>query len=64
MGGLAFWILGLSRPLGTAMAFLLYPDWGRLDLGPLPSSCDLGLFHQGIILLIIGVFGISLVDRL
>lgn len=68
MGGLAFWILGLHSPVlwGTAMAFLSFIPIVGTALIWVPASIFLviwGSLIKGIILLIIGVFGISLVDN-
>ena len=68
MGGLAFWILGLHSPVlwGTAMALLSFIPLVGTALIWVPAFIFLviwGSFIKGIILLIMGVFGISLVDN-
>jgi len=69
LGGLSFWILGLSSPVswGTAMALLSFIPIGGTALVWAPASVLLfvqGAFVKGIILLAIGIFGISMVDNL
>jgi len=69
LGGLSFWALGLSSPIfwGTAMAFLSFIPIGGTALIWAPASVLLfvqGSFLKGIILLVIGIFGISMVDNL
>lgn len=69
LGGLSFWILGISSPIfwGTAMAFLSFIPIGGTALIWLPASIILlvqGAFLKGFILLGLGVFVISMVDNL
>ena len=69
LGGVIFWILGISSPIlwGTAMAFLSFIPIGGTALVWFPASLLLfiqGEFLKGIILLGLGVFGISMVDNL
>jgi predicted PurR-regulated permease PerM len=69
LGGLSFWILGLSSPIfwGTAMSFLSFIPIGGTALIWIPASILLliqGAFLKGIVLLALGVFGISMVDNL
>lgn len=69
LGGLSFWILGLSSPVfwGTAMAFLSFIPIGGTALIWGPASILLfiqGAFLKGFILLGLGAFGISMVDNL
>jgi len=69
LGGLSFWILGLSSPVfwGTAMAFLSFIPVGGTALVWAPASVLLFIqeaYLKGIILLVIGIFGISMVDNL
>jgi len=69
LGGLSFWVLGLASPIfwGTAMAFLSFIPVGGTALIWVPASILLlvqGAFLKGIILLGLGVFGISMVDNL
>ena len=69
IGGMAFWVLGLNSPIlwGTAMAFFSFIPIGGTALiwGP---TCLLlfvtGAFAKGIILLAVGVLGISMVDNI
>ncbi len=68
LGGLAFWILGIPSPVlwGTAMGFLSLIPIGGTALIWVPTSIILliqGAFAKGIILLVIGVFGITMVDN-
>jgi predicted PurR-regulated permease PerM len=68
IGGIAFWVLGLHSPVlwGTAMAFFSFIPLGGTAFIWVPASIFLfikGSVVQGIILLIIGVFGISMVDN-
>jgi len=68
IGGIAFWVLGLHSPVlwGTAMAFFSFIPLGGTAFVWVPASIFLfikGSVAQGIILLIIGVFGISMVDN-
>jgi len=69
LGGLSFWILGLSSPIfwGTAMAFLSFIPIGGTALVWGPTSIFLfvqGSFLKGAVLLALGVFVISMVDNL
>ena len=69
LGWLSFWVLGLASPIfwGTAMAFLSFIPVGGTALIWVPASILLlaqGAFLRGIILLALGVFGISMVDNL
>jgi predicted PurR-regulated permease PerM len=69
LGGVIFWILGISSPIlwGTAMAFLSFIPIGGTALVWVPAAIVLlvqGAFLKGIILLGLGVFGISMVDNL
>jgi predicted PurR-regulated permease PerM len=69
LGGLSFWVLGLASPIfwGTAMAFLSFIPVGGTALIWVPASILLlvqGAFLKGIILVGLGVFGISMVDNL
>jgi predicted PurR-regulated permease PerM len=68
LGGLSFWVLGLSSPIfwGTAMAFLSFIPIGGTALIWVPASIFLfiqGAFLKGIILLFLGIFGISMADN-
>lgn len=68
MGGAAFWILGLPSPMlwGMAMAFLSFIPIGGTALiwGPAALLLFLkGDFLRGLLLLVIGIFGISMVDN-
>jgi len=68
LGGLAFWILGLSPPMlwGTAMALFSFIPLGGTALIWSPAVVLLflqGAFTKGIILLLIGVLVISSVDN-
>ncbi len=68
IGGIAFWVLGLHSPVlwGTAMAFFSFIPVGGTAFVWVPASIFLfirGAVARGIILLIIGVFGISMVDN-
>jgi predicted PurR-regulated permease PerM len=69
LGGLAYWILGIHSPVlwGTAMAFLSFIPIGGTALVWAPTAAILFLkshLLKGMILLLIGVFGISMVDNL
>jgi predicted PurR-regulated permease PerM len=69
LGGVIFWILGISSPIlwGTAMAFLSFIPIGGTALIWFPAAILLfvqGAFLKGIILLGLGVLGISMVDNL
>jgi predicted PurR-regulated permease PerM len=69
LGGLSFWVLGLSSPIfwGTAMAFLSFIPIGGTALVWGPTSIFLfvqGSFLKGAVLLGLGVFVISMVDNL
>jgi predicted PurR-regulated permease PerM len=68
LGGLAFWILGLTPPIlwGTAMALFSFIPLGGTALIWFPAAILLflqGAFTKGIILLVIGVLVISSVDN-
>lgn len=68
MGGLAFWILGLPSPMlwGTAMAFLSFIPIGGTALIWGPAALLLFLrsdFFRGLVLILIGILGISMVDN-
>jgi len=68
LGGLAFWVLGLPSPVlwGTAMALFSFIPIGGTALIWGPTSLILlitGSVLKGIILLLIGVFAISMVDN-
>ena len=69
IGGIAFWILGIHSPVlwGTAMAFFSFIPVGGTALIWAPASIILfikGEVVRGVILIIIGVFGIAMVDNL
>jgi predicted PurR-regulated permease PerM len=69
LGGVIFWILGISSPIlwGTTMAFFSFIPIGGTALIWFPAAIILivqGAFLKGIILLGLGVFGISMVDNL
>jgi predicted PurR-regulated permease PerM len=69
LGGIIFWILGISSPIlwGTAMAFLSFIPIGGTALIWFPAVILLfiqGTFLRGTILLFLGIFGISMVDNL
>jgi len=69
LGGLSFWVLGLSSPIfwGTAMALLSFIPIGGTALIWAPAGIILligGAVSKGILLLGIGVFVISMVDNL
>jgi predicted PurR-regulated permease PerM len=69
LGGLIFWILGISSPIlwGTAMALLSFIPVGGTALIWAPASLLFiiqGNFLKGIILLLFGVLVISMVDNL
>jgi len=68
LGGIIFWILGISSPVlwGTAMAFLSFIPIGGTALIWGPAAILLlvqGAFLKGIILLLLGIFGISMADN-
>jgi predicted PurR-regulated permease PerM len=68
LGGVIFWILGIPSPIlwGTAMAFLSFIPIGGTALIWVPAAILLfvqGAILKGIILLGLGVFGISMVDN-
>jgi predicted PurR-regulated permease PerM len=68
LGGVAFWVLGLSSSVfwGTAMAFLSFIPVGGTALIWGPAAIILiiqGTYVKGIILLGFGIFGISMVDN-
>ena len=68
LGGLIFWILGVSSPIlwGTAMAFLSFIPVGGTALIWAPASLFFiiqGNFLKGIILLLFGALVISMVDN-
>ena len=68
LGGLILWALGLSSPIlwGTAMAFLSFIPIGGTALIWAPAAILLmlqGAFLKGIILLLLGIFGISMADN-
>jgi predicted PurR-regulated permease PerM len=68
LGGLAFWVLGLSPPIlwGTAMALFSFIPLGGTAFIWFPAAIFLflqGAFTKGIILLAIGVLVISSVDN-
>jgi predicted PurR-regulated permease PerM len=69
LGGVIFWALGISSPIlwGTAMSFLSFIPMGGTALIWVPAAILLfvqGAFLKGIILLGLGVLGISMVDNL
>jgi len=69
LGGVIFWALGISSPIlwGTAMTFLSFIPMGGTALIWVPAAILLfvqGAFLKGVILLGLGVFGISMVDNL
>lgn len=69
LGGLTFWILGLSSPIfwGTAMAFLSFIPVGGTALIWGPAAVLLliqGSILKGIILLALGILLIGMVDNL
>ncbi len=69
LGGTIFWILGISSPVlwGTAMAFLSLIPIGGTALIWGPAAILLffqGSFLKGVVLLFLGIFGISMVDNL
>jgi len=69
LGGVIFWILGISSPIlwGTAMTFLSFIPMGGTALIWVPAVILLfvqGAFLKGIILLGLGVLVISMVDNL
>jgi len=68
LGGTIFWILGISSPVlwGAAMTFLSFIPIGGTALIWGPAAILLfvqGAFLKGIILVGLGVFGISMVDN-
>ncbi|MFB3885207.1 MAG: AI-2E family transporter [Thermodesulfobacteriota bacterium] len=68
LGGVSFWILGISSPVfwGTAMAFLSFIPLGGTAFIWVPASLFFfiqGAFLRGLILLAIGIFVISMVDN-
>ncbi len=68
LGGLIFWVLGVSSPIlwGTAMAFLSFIPVGGTALIWAPASLLFiiqGNFLKGIILLLFGALVISMVDN-
>ncbi len=68
LGGLTFWVLGLSSPVlwGTAMALFSFIPLGGTALIWGPAAVILlftGAITKGIILLVIGVFVIGSVDN-
>jgi predicted PurR-regulated permease PerM len=68
LGGIIFWILGISSPIlwGTAMALLSFIPIGGTALIWVPAAILLfvqGAFLKGIILLFLGIFGISMADN-
>jgi predicted PurR-regulated permease PerM len=68
LGGIAFWVLGLSSPLfwGTLMAFLSLIPIGGTALVWAPAAVILlvkGAYLKGILLLAFGILGISTVDN-
>jgi predicted PurR-regulated permease PerM len=68
LGGLSFWILGISSPIfwGTAMALLSFIPLGGTAFIWVPASLLLfvqGAFLKGLVLLGIGVLVISMVDN-
>jgi predicted PurR-regulated permease PerM len=68
LGGLSFWILGISSPVfwGTAMALLSFIPLGGTAFIWAPASLLFfiqGAFLKGLALLGIGVFVISMVDN-
>jgi len=68
LGGLSFWILGISSPVfwGTAMALLSFIPLGGTAFIWAPASLLFfiqGAFLKGLVLLGIGVFVISMVDN-
>jgi predicted PurR-regulated permease PerM len=68
LGGVIFWILAIPSPVlwGTAMAFLSFIPIGGTALIWVPAAFLLlvqGALLKGIILLLLGIFGISMVDN-
>jgi len=68
LGGIIFWILEISSPVlwGTAMAFLSFIPIGGTALIWVPAAILLlvqGAFLKGIILMFLGIFGISMADN-
>jgi len=69
LGGVIFWILGISSPVlwGTAMALLSFIPIGGTALIWVPAAILLffqGAFLKGVILLGFGALGISMIDNL
>jgi predicted PurR-regulated permease PerM len=69
LGGLSFWVLGLSSPIfwGTAMALLSFIPMGGTAIIWVPASIVLfiqGAILKGVVLLGLGIFVISMVDNL
>jgi len=69
LGGLSFWILGISSPIlwGTAMAILSFIPVGGTALVWIPASVFLwiqGAWVKAITLLGIGIFVISMADNI
>jgi predicted PurR-regulated permease PerM len=69
LGGLSFWVLGLSSPIfwGTTMALLSFIPMGGTAIIWFPASIYLfiqGAILKGMILLGLGIFVISMVDNL
>jgi predicted PurR-regulated permease PerM len=68
LGGIIFWILGISSPVlwGTAMALLSFIPIGGTALIWVPAAIlqiIQGAFLKGILLLLLGIFGISMADN-
>jgi predicted PurR-regulated permease PerM len=68
LGGVIFWILGFSSPVfwGAVMAFLSFIPIGGTALIWVPTALLLivfGAFWKGIVLLLLGVFVISMADN-
>ncbi len=68
LGGIIFWILGISSPVlwGTVMAFLSFIPIGGTALIWGPTALFLlaqGSFLKGILLMLLGIFGISMADN-
>lgn len=68
LGGVIFWILGIASPVfwGAAMAFLSFIPIGGTALIWVPAALLLivfGTLWKGIILLLLGVFVISMADN-
>ena len=69
LGGLSFWILGISSPIlwGTAMAILSFIPMGGTALVWAPASILLwiqGAWIKALILLGIGILAISMIDNI